>query len=299
VSAIAPPGTWLQQPATCGGIDTTSIRERRIKLRLLLGRITGSTPAVRTHNPPPTADFSGESQRDPASQLRHRRPREELNNRSSDDSSDEQLVAEFQRGSSAAFQTLYCRHYCKARTLALSLTRDDNDAREVVQEAFIRVLCKGYRFEGQAAFYTWLYRIVYNLAIDRMRRPYRKRVPIEQAQELLRDLAPLGLPAIEGTDPFEACSTMQTLRRIIDTIQRLPTHHRDVIVMRELYGMSYSEIAGALGCSKGTIMSRLFHARRRLQGLLRSLREELADATSLSRAARSIHSPLLPRAARD
>jgi RNA polymerase sigma-70 factor, ECF subfamily len=295
VTAIAPRGIWLQEHNAAGIIETTSIRERRGRVRLLLGRMPLPASAVRTNDPPNTAECHDEPERGAGSRLQHRRPKD------GDDAdlSDEQLVAAFQCGSQPAFQTLYCRHYQKAQSLALSLTRDDDDAREIVQEAFIRVLCKGCRFEGQAAFYTWLYRIVYNLAIDRMRRPYRKPVPIELIQEQLGDLAPPGLSALRVVDPFDACSTMQAQRRIVDAIQRLPSHHRDVIIMREMYGMSYSEMACALRCSKGTIMSRLFHARRRLQGLLRWLHEEYVDATSQSHVTRSIPPSPLQQAARD
>jgi RNA polymerase sigma-70 factor, ECF subfamily len=193
-------------------------------------------------------------------------------------SSDEQLLAQFQCGSQTAFQTLYRRHYPRARSLALSLTHDKDDACEVVQEAFIRVLRNWFAFEGQTTFCSWLYRIVYNLSVDRLRRPYQKRVSIEDLEALLGDLTPPSMSAVTPSDPYEACSAMELRRQIADAIQSLPRHHRDVIVTRELYGMTYSEMAEALLCSKGTIMSRLFHARRHLQRLLRALPEESAAA---------------------
>ncbi len=190
------------------------------------------------------------------------------------ESSDEQLLALFQRGSQRAFEELYYRHCRKAHALAMNLTRDENDACEVVQEAYVRVLLSWSHFEGQATFFTWLYRIVFNLSIDRLRRSRRKRVPLEHVEEAIGDASLLGMSGLYSVDPFEACSTTEANSRIAHAIQSLPRHHRDVIVMREVHGMSYTEMAQALGCSKGTIMSRLFHARQRLQGMLSWLREE-------------------------
>lgn len=229
-----------------------SIREHRSRLRLILSRQSAApTPPV------------GKS-----SALREPKSGPESTSDTWDELSDEQLLAQHHRGNRAAFAVLYRRHASRARALALNVTRDENDANEVVQEAFIRVLRNWSRFHGHAAFYTWLYRITYNLSIDQIRRVGRYRHafdPIEPLAEIAPEL-PLGSGATPN--PFDACVTRELRAVIAAAIESLPHYQRNVIVMRELYGMSYAEIANKMACSKGTVMSRLFHARNRLQVLL-------------------------------
>jgi RNA polymerase sigma-70 factor, ECF subfamily len=189
-------------------------------------------------------------------------------------STDEALLEQFQQGDQGAFRELYRRYHQKVRALALGLMHDENDAREIVQEAFIRVVRHWSRFEGQAAFYTWLYRIVYNLAVDRLRRPHHTQLPIDQVDHLLSDGGASDSSALRPLDPFDACSAKEAWHQIIDAILCLPSHHRDIVMMREVQEMSYSEMAVTLGCSKGTVMSRLFHARQRLQRTLLCLHAE-------------------------
>lgn len=172
-------------------------------------------------------------------------------------------------GDARAFAELVRLHQPKALVLAKSLVQDEHDAREIVQEAFIRVFRGFERFEGHSSFYTWLYRIVSNLAIDFLRRPSRREAEPLDPRSVEERAAQLGLlpPA---SDPFHALSSKELKRDIERCVSALPAYHRGVIEMRELDGMSYEEMAHAMGVSKGTIMSRLFHARQKLQ---RSLRE--------------------------
>ena len=152
--------------------------------------------------------------------------------------------------------------------------RDENDAREIVQEAFLRVYRGLASFEGGSTFFTWLYRIVSNLAIDAMRKPSRRESESLDA-ELVDDGVdqPL-LSRLDGADPLDVVRRGEIRRRIEAALDALPSYHRGVILMREVEGMSYEEMAEAMGVSKGTIMSRLFHARRKLQRAFAECYEE-------------------------
>ncbi|HYO96471.1 MAG TPA: sigma-70 family RNA polymerase sigma factor [Polyangiaceae bacterium] len=184
--------------------------------------------------------------------------------READSEIDRALIERAQAGDTAAFRELLQRHQRRAYAIALALVKDEEEARDIVQEAFIRVFRGLSGFNGTSGFFTWLYRIVHNLSIDLIRKPSR------------RDTESLELADIEQTsaaravrwDVPDAASTIERTelrQRIRQALDELPAYHRGVIVMRELEGMSYEEMAETMGVSKGTIMSRLFHARRKLQ----------------------------------
>jgi RNA polymerase sigma-70 factor, ECF subfamily len=167
-----------------------------------------------------------------------------------------------QRGDGGAFRELVERHRRRAFAIAIGLVRDEEDALEIVQEAFFRVYRGLYAFNGAASFFTWLYRIVKNLSIDLMRRPAWQR-------ELALDEVDGGFDAcMDEADPADMLRRREIADRIGEALEALPPYHRGVILMREIEGMSYEEMAEAMGVSKGTIMSRLFHARTKLQRAL-------------------------------
>jgi RNA polymerase sigma-70 factor, ECF subfamily len=175
---------------------------------------------------------------------------------------DRALIKRAQSGDTRAFDELVARHERRAHAIAMGLVRDQEDALEIVQEAFLRVYRGLHAFNGAASFFTWLYRIVKNLSIDLMRRPSWQR---EVSDPGLDDPETLLEGVVRGGDPSDLLSRSELSARISAAFEELPPYHRDVIVMREVEGMSYEEMAQAAGVSKGTIMSRLFHARRKLQ----------------------------------
>ena len=181
---------------------------------------------------------------------------------------DHGLILRAKRGDSSAFRELVERHQRRALVLAMALVRDEQDAREVVQEAFLRVHRGLDRFHGTSSFFTWLYRIVTNLSIDLMRRPSRREVEWDDLLEHADETEGSFLSRVAETDPFDAIRRQEIAERIWQSLEDLPPYHRGVIVMREVNGMSYEEMAEAMGVSKGTIMSRLFHARQKLQRVL-------------------------------
>lgn len=187
------------------------------------------------------------------------------------DIDDRELVQSARAGDRDAFRTLFERYHRRAYALALGVVRHPDDALDVVQDAFIKAHKYLDKFEGNSSFYTWLYRIVMNLAIDHLRK-HRRIKPVELDEQKLEDGGEDSLiPRILGGNPGRALMDKQIRARIDEALGELSENHRAVLVMRELEGLSYEEMAQAMDCSKGTIMSRLFHARRNMQKRLLDL----------------------------
>lgn len=184
---------------------------------------------------------------------------------------DRVLIEAAQQGDRDAFRKLVEKHQRRVFAIALAIVRDENDARELVQEAFLRVYRGLDQFKGGSSFFTWLYRIVTNLAIDLMRRPGRRDAELRENRDSLDPgddaFCPL-VSHVDGSDPFRTARRREIANRLQNALDALPPYHLGVILMREVEGMSYEEMAEAMGVSKGTIMSRLFHARQKLQRAL-------------------------------
>lgn len=190
---------------------------------------------------------------------------------------DRGLVARAQKGDAAAFRSLVERHQRRAFAIALSLVRDENDARELVQDAFLRVYKGLESFHGSSSFFTWLYRIITNLSIDLIRKPGRQLGDIDESRFELDGSTEADFPLlsrVDGSDPVDVVRRREIAARLQVALDALPPYHRSVIVMREIEGLSYEEMAQAMDVSKGTIMSRLFHARKKLQKALADCYEE-------------------------
>lgn len=184
---------------------------------------------------------------------------------------DRALIERAAKGDARAFAQLVARHQRKAHAVAYGIVRNAEDAREVTQDAFMRVYRHLNDFEGQASFSTWLYRIVFNLSIDLIRRRSpTKAVEIDDRTEL--DGAPHELLPYRGDrDPFVSLDRARIVDAVQKCLDQLPPYHRTIIVLREVEGLSYEEIAETMEVPKGTVMSRLFHARRKMQRLLHDL----------------------------
>jgi RNA polymerase sigma-70 factor (ECF subfamily) len=181
---------------------------------------------------------------------------------------DRALIRRAQRGDRQAFRTLVERHQRRAFAIALGLVRDEQDAAEVVQEACLRVYRGLDAFHGGSSFFTWLYRIVTNLSIDLIRKPSRREAELRERAQPGEEADIPFLARIDGADPGDMLRRGEIAERIRGALAALPSYHRAVILMREIEGMSYEEMAQAMEVSKGTIMSRLFHARQKLQRAL-------------------------------
>ncbi len=172
-------------------------------------------------------------------------------------------VARARKGDHAAFRTLVERYQGRAFGLALRVLRDEEQARDVVQDAFIKAYGALGRFEGRSSFYTWLHRIVMNLCLDRKRRERSSR-RVEWSEEVEREVE----ADPETSEPALALERAELRAQLAQAIAGLPEDARRTLELREIEGLSYQEIAECLGVPKGTVMSRLHYARRRVCGAL-------------------------------
>lgn len=185
------------------------------------------------------------------------------------------LVDLARTGDSQAFQKLVIAHQGRLFSVAYGMLRDRDDAMDVVQDAFIKAHRKLPEFEGNAAFSTWLYRIAVNLCIDRKRaEARRKKTDLDDAATRNLDDDPLYAqaefaPRMAGANPLRNVGDRELGAQLGKAMAELTEDHRAIVLLREVEGMSYEEIAVTLGVPKGTVMSRLFHARKNLQRLLR------------------------------
>jgi len=189
---------------------------------------------------------------------------------------DREAVDRARRGDPEAFRVLVERYQGRAYRLALRVLRDEERARDAVQDAFLKAYVNLDRFEGRSSFYTWLYRLVMNLCLDLRRRDQAARViETPEPADLDRPGAPEARPADERTfreheqDPAAAFDRSELRVALARAIDALPDAARETLILREVEGLSYAEIAEALSIPKGTVMSRLHYARRRVQELLR------------------------------
>lgn len=183
--------------------------------------------------------------------------------------SDEELVRRSKQGDRQAFRALVERYQRKAIAIALGMLHDPEDAREVAQDAFTKVYTRLHTFKEEASFSTWLYRIVVNLAIDRQRQR-GKRASIEWHQSGTDDEDDWieSIPDAAGRDPAGQVENRELARHVWAAINELTPVHKAAIVLRSLEGLSYDEISQVLQCSRGTVMSRLHYARKKLHARL-------------------------------
>jgi RNA polymerase sigma-70 factor, ECF subfamily len=186
---------------------------------------------------------------------------------------DEGLVKAAQKGNMEAFEELVARHRDKIYARAFSMMRNEDEAVELSQEAWVKGWQRLVQFQGDASFVTWMTRIVINLCLDQLRKHKRTRADsIEQMDEELGGVE-RQMPVI-NPNPTERLERGELRARIDRALGQLSYEHRTVLVLHEFEEMEYKEIAKKMGCSIGTVMSRLFYARRRMASLLAGLKRE-------------------------
>ncbi|MBW9256370.1 MAG: RNA polymerase sigma factor RpoE [Candidatus Thiodiazotropha sp. (ex. Lucinisca nassula)] len=185
---------------------------------------------------------------------------------------DQELVARVQQGDKKAFDLLVLKYQQKITNLISRYIRDPHEVLDVTQEAFIKAYRAIPKFRGDSAFYTWLYRIAINTAknylVAQGRRPPSDDVEAEVAEQM-----DVGVRLKETGTPENHVLTEEITMTVQQAIVDLPEDLRTAIVLRELEGMSYEEIANAMSCPVGTVRSRIFRAReaidKRLSPLLK------------------------------
>jgi RNA polymerase sigma-70 factor (ECF subfamily) len=180
------------------------------------------------------------------------------------------LVDAARAGDASAFTALVVRYQRKVYAVALGIVKDPDQAWDVSQEAFVRVHGHLAEFKGESSFQTWVMRIASHLAIDSLRRERKnRRDRLEDVAEELIGEAGEGILSTQlGTDPAANLLRRELGERMQAALDRLPEIHRTVLVLREVEGLSYEELAARLDIQKGTVMSRLFHARKKMQEAL-------------------------------
>ena len=181
---------------------------------------------------------------------------------------DPQLVDLAKAGDMQAFEELVSRHRDRVYVRAYSIMRNEALAVDLSQNAWVKAWQRLEQFHGEASFPTWLNRIVTNLCLDELRRQKRARTDSIEAME--ESTGPVeNRMEIETLDPIEGLSREELRERIDAALAKLSDKHRTVIVLYEFEQLEYREIAEKMGTSIGTVMSRLFYARKRLASLLK------------------------------
>jgi RNA polymerase sigma-70 factor (ECF subfamily) len=183
---------------------------------------------------------------------------------------DEELVARVQAGDKHAFDLLVLKYQQKVANLISRYMRDSNDVLDVTQEAFIKAYRALPAFRGDSAFFTWLYRIAINTVKNHLvaqgRRPPGGDLEAEVAEQM-----DMGGRLREHATPERELLTDEIARTVQDALDDLADDLRTAIVLREIEGMSYEEIADAMDCPIGTVRSRIFRAREAIDKRLRPL----------------------------
>lgn len=183
------------------------------------------------------------------------------------------LVRAAQKGDTDAFEELVARHRDKIYARAFSMMRNEDEALDLSQEAWVKAWQRLAQFQGDSSFATWITRIVINLCLDELRKHQRHRT--ESIEELDEDSGGVErqMPVIT-INPTERLERGELRQRIDRALGQLSHEHRTALVLHEFEEMEYKEIAKAMNCSIGTVMSRLFYARRKLAALLADLKSE-------------------------
>lgn len=190
---------------------------------------------------------------------------------------DAELVRRSQEGDTAAFNELVTRYRQRIYAMAYQMTRNEQDAWDLAQDAFVRAWKSIDRFRGDSSFYTWIYRIVSNVTIDALRKKQgRSETEFDDSLAGLQGIDVRARTVPGGTaSPDENIRQKEIGSRISEAMEKLSPEHRAVLVMKEIEGLQYHEIAQAVGCEIGTVMSRLFYARKKMQAQLKDLYENI------------------------
>ena len=193
------------------------------------------------------------------------------------DVSELDLVKQCQAGNTEAFDQLVTRYRTRVFAMIYNMVHNEQDAWDLAQDSFVKAWKSIGRFRGRSSFYTWIYRIVMNVTIDWLRKKQVKGAGAEFNDAIqLREIEPASRTVPKADPlPHERMEQSEIRARIDNAIAQISPEHRAVILMKEIEEMQYHEIAEALGCSIGTVMSRLFYARKKLQNLLKDVYENI------------------------
>ncbi len=184
---------------------------------------------------------------------------------------DQELVNRVKKGDKAAFDLLVIKYQSRIMNLVMRFVRNQADAMDVTQEAFIKAYRAIPNFRGDSAFYTWMYRIAVNTAKNFLAVQANKRLPEVDQDPSEMEQIDEGTALKELENPENLLLTSEIKDTVIKAIENLPDDLRVAITLRELEGLSYEDIAVAMDCPIGTVRSRIFRAREAIDKLLQPL----------------------------
>src|SRR2546427_5775470 len=182
------------------------------------------------------------------------------------------LVKAAQKGDMEAFEELVARHRDKIYARAFSMMRNEEEAVDLSQEAWVKGWQRLKQFQGESSFVTWMTRIVINLCLDQLRKQKRHRAESIELMEEESGGVERQMPVVT-VNPTAGLERQELRQRIDQALNQLSFEHRTVLVLHQFEEMEYKQIAKTMGCSIGTVMSRLFYARRKLAALLADLKK--------------------------
>ncbi len=185
-----------------------------------------------------------------------------------------ELVGRASRGDKEAYRVLVERYQSRVFAIAFEIVRSHEDAEDIAQESFVKAYFSLASFKGDSSFFTWIYRIVHNMSLDVRRKLARRgggtmeydEVKVAQAGDT--NISSGISMGAQSVGPLEEAVNKEKAGLLQKALHEISDEHRAVVVLREIDGLSYDEIAKVTGVSKGTVMSRLFYARKRLQQVL-------------------------------
>lgn len=180
---------------------------------------------------------------------------------------EKELITRAKKGNQEAFGQLVLAHQNKVYTLCVHLLGSREEAEDLAQEAFLKAWRNLDSFLGESSFATWMHRLTTNLCLDHLRKQTRRQ-NVSVAVSLDDEEATLPEPVDHSGDPHEELERAERQRALTKGLQELPEHYRRPLVMREVSGMSYQEIADALKLDLGTVKSRIARAREALRKIL-------------------------------
>ncbi len=181
------------------------------------------------------------------------------------------MVNAVRAGDATAYRGLVEKYQTRVYHVIYGMVRNQEDAQDLTQESFVKAYRNLHAFREDSRFYTWLYRIAMNVTIDFTRRRARNPVSGLEDEVATRDADGGIAEAHHADNPRKALERKQLHTAIMDAVGELPEDQRQVILLREVDGLSYKEIADVLEIAEGTVMSRLFYARKKLQKVLAPL----------------------------
>ena len=181
---------------------------------------------------------------------------------------DAELLRAVLDGDPAAYRGLVEKYQGRVYAMVFGMVRNREDARDITQEAFVKAYRNLKSFRLESSFYTWLYRIAMNLAIDHTRKKKRQGTTSFDEAVAARDEDGGIAEVHHGDSPRKALERKQLYAVIMEALDQLPEEQKQIILLREVQGLAYKEIADVMEIPEGTVMSRLYYARKKLQKLL-------------------------------